>query len=425
MQQVRLLGVLVGILSVLPCAAIRAADWPQYRGPDQTGSSAEKVNLNWPTSGPNVLWKVATQNGFSSFAVTGGMALTQVNRELNGQAREICLALDAATGKELWFADIDEGKYPPGGDAGAKGNSGGDGPRCTPNVSDGRVYLFTQSLVLHCLDARSGKSLWTKDLIEEHAGRNIGWKSGASAVVDGDLVFVAGGGPGQSLLGIDKATGRVAWKAHDERMTHSTPVVATICGQRQVIFYLQSGLLAVSPQDGKAFWRFPMKYRVSTAATPVVSGDIVYCSAGYGVGGAACKIAKQGDGFAVTELWRIPGDRQVPNLWSTPACKDGHLYGMFSFKKFGTGPLKCVELATGKVNWEQPGFGGGNVILVNDKVLALADDGHLVVVQADPAAYREVARAKVVTGKCWSPPALSDGRIYVRSTKEGVCLDAR
>ena len=96
---------------------------------------------------------------------------------------------------------------------------------------------------------------------------------------------------------------------------------------------------------------------------------------------------------------------------------------MFSFKEFGKGPLKCVELATGKIKWEQPGFGAGNVILVKDKLAALTDDGRVVIVEATPKAYKELAQAKVIEGKCWSTPAWSDGRLYVRSTKEGACLD--
>ena len=99
---------------------------------------------------------------------------------------------------------------------------------------------------------------------------------------------------------------------------------------------------------------------------------------------------------------------------------------MISFKQFkNKGPLKCVEVATGKTQWEQPGFGAGQVILVGDKLLALSDQGELVVVEATPKSYKEIARAKVVGGKCWSTPALSDGRIYVRSTTEAACLDAR
>ena len=405
--------------------ALLAADWPQYRGPDQTGISSEKVSLRWPADGPAVVWRVPTERGFSSFAVADGKAYTQVVREPSGEPREMCLALDAATGRELWAADVGLGKYDAGGDAGARDNRGGDGPRCTPTVNDGRVYVFTQHLVLYCLDAATGQKQWTKDLMRDHAGRNIGWKSAASAVVDGDLVYLGGGGPGQSLLAFHKKSGELAWKGHDETITHSTPVVATIQGQRQVIYFLKSGLLAVAANDGRALWRFPFNFNVSTAISPVVCGDIVYCSAGYDVGGGACRITRDGDQFTATELWKIPGNLKVPSHWSTPVYKDGHLYGMFSFKKFGTGPLKCVELATGTVKWEEPGFGAGNVILVNDQLLALTDDGRLVVVEPTPAGYKELARAKVVPGKCWSTPAFSDGRIYVRSTQEGVCLDVR
>lgn len=418
----------IGILACAPLSpvfepSLPAADWPQYRGLDQTGSSTESATLAWPSGGPKVVWRIPTKNGFSSFAVSAGKVFTQVNRDINGQPRELCVALDAATGKELWSADIGAGEYMKGGDAGAAGNMGGDGPRSTPTVNNGMVYVFNQNMVLAALDANTGRQVWTKDLLKEHAGRNIGWKCGASAAVDGDLVFVAGGGPGESLLGIDKKSGAVVWKAFDEMTTHATPVATTILGCRQVIFFLQSGLLSVSPRDGKELWRFPFNYRVSSAASPVVSGDVVYCSAAYGVGGGACRIAKSGQGFTATELWKIPGSQKVANHWSTPVCKEGYLYGMFSFKKFGSGPMKCVKLATGEIQWEQRGFGQGNVILVSDKLLALADDGNLVLVEATPSAYKEIARTKALTGKCWSTPALSDGRIYVRSTKEGACLD--
>jgi len=190
-----------------------------------------------------------------------------------------------------------------------------------------------------------------------------------------------------------------------------------------VIFFCQSGLVSVAAKDGKALWKFPYDFKTSTAASPVVCGDIVYCSAGYGVGGGACKITRSGNGFTATGLYQVPGNKMIANHWSTPVFKDGYLYGMFSFKDYGKGPLKCVEVPTGKVKWEQPGFGAGQVILVNDKILALSDKGDLAVVQATPTAYKELARTKAVNGKCWSTPALANGRIYVRSTKEGVCLD--
>jgi len=400
----------------------RAGDWPQYRGPNGDGFCSEIPNLNWPASGPKVLWRIPTKNGFSSFTIADGKALTVVTRDLEGAPREVCVALDAMTGQEIWSAPVGVAVYDGGGDSGTENNKGGDGPRSTPTIIGGKVYVSNQLLVLTCLDAQNGKVLWTKDLIKEHAGRNIPWKNAASPVIDGHLLFVAGGGPGESLLALNKDTGAVVWKGQDDLITHATPVVRTILGVRQVIFFLRSGLVAVAAKDGAFLWRFPFRFSTSTAASPVVAGDIVYCSAAYGIGGGACRISKSGDKFIATDLYRI-ADNKLANHWSTPVVKDGCLYGLFGHKQYGAGPLKCVELATGQIKWSQPGFGQGNVILVGDKVLALTDDGQLVVVKASPVAYEETARAKVLAGKCWTTPALSDGRLYLRSTKEAVCLD--
>ncbi|MGV3533706.1 MAG: alcohol dehydrogenase, partial [Chthoniobacteraceae bacterium] len=116
------------------------------------------------------------------------------------------------------------------------------------------------------------------------------------------------------------------------------------------------------------------------------------------------------------------GNKPLANHWSTPVVKDGHMYGMFQFKEYGDGPVKCVDIATGDVKWEKAGFGPGNVILAGDKVLALSDKGELVLIAADPAGYKELARADVLDGKCWTTPVLANGRIYARSTKEAVAL---
>lgn len=397
-------------------AAVVAADWPGYRGATGDGISTEKLNLNWPAKPPKVLWKVPANAGFSSFAVAGGKAFTLVVRDIDGAPREICVALDAETGRELWAADLAAGK-------GYGGGGKGDGPRSTPAASDGVVCVLTPDLVLHALAAETGKPLWTHDLVKEYEAKNIAWNSAASPLIDGDLVFVMGGGAGQSLLAFNKKNGQVVWKTGTEAITHATPVLAAILGERQVIFFCQSGLVSVAPKDGKLLWKLPYNFKTSTAASPVVSGDIVYCSAAYNVGGGACKIARQGAGFTATPLWQTPGNDDVANHWSTPVCKDGHLYGMFGHNKQNVGPLKCVEIATGKIKWAQPGFGMGNAISADGKILALADSGDLVVVEPAPEAYKELARIKAVAGKCWSTPAVSNGRIYVRSTEEGTCLE--
>ncbi len=410
------------LVSFLVVGSVVAADWPQYRGSHSDGSSAEKISKNWPEAGLKPVWKVALTDGFSSFSSGAGKVFTLVSRPFDGVKRETVLALDAASGKELWTHVLGVSKFQGGGDSGTPENSGGDGPRVTPAFADGKVYALSAGLSLVALDAATGKPAWSKNLVEDHGAKNISWQNAASPVIDGDLVFVACGGEGQSLLGIHRTTGKVVWKGESDAITHATPVVATLHGQRQVIFFTQSGLVACNTSDGKPLWRYKFPFSTSTAASPVVSGDIVYCSAGYGVGSGAVQVAKGADGWTATELWRTPGN-EICNHWSTPVVSDGYLYGMFSFKKYGSGPVKCIEIATGKEKWSQAGFGAGNMILVDGHLLALGDAGQLVLLKADPAGYRELARTRALAGKCWSTPIVSNGRIFVRSTKEGAAFD--
>ncbi len=412
----------LGLGCLLGATRAYGADWPQFRGPNHDGISSEKILKVWPANGPRELWKTPLTDGFSSFAVGGGKAFTLVARDVDGARQEVCVALDAGNGKELWAEPLGIAKYEGGGDSGTAENSGGDGPRSTPSYDGGRVYTMSARLVLKCLDAATGKAVWTRDLIKENGGRNIGWESAASPAVEGDLVMVAGGGQGQSLLGIDKMDGHVVWKGQDDKMTHSTPVVATILGVHQIIFFTQKGLVSLAPKTGDVLWRQPFKYSTSTAMTPIVSDDLVYCSAGYGVGSGACRISRSGDGFTATQLWFEP-EKVLNNHWSTPVCREGYLYGLFGFKEYGKAPLKCVEIATGKVLWSQDGFGPGGCTLVDGNVLVLSDAGDLALVKATPTGYSEVARTHALAGKCWSSPCVSNGHIFARSAKEGVCLD--
>lgn len=413
------LGVAAGFCAV----SLQAADWPSYRGPSGNGHSPEKISRKWPENGPKVLWRVPSRGGFSSFAVAGSKAACLELRAINGVDQEAVVVRDAGTGKELWSAALGTLKINDGGQDGAAGNKGGDGPRSTPALDGGRVYTFSAKLVLQCFDAATGKEVWKHDLTKEFGGRNISWQNAQSPVIEGDLVLVAGGGAGQSLLAFDKKSGEVKWKAFDETMTHATAVVADVLGKRQAIFFVKSGLLAVDPKTGAELWRYAFPFAVSTAASPVVSGDVVYCSAGYGVGAGAVRITREGEAWKATEIYRKTGNKPLANHWSTPVLFDGHLYGMFQFKEYGTGPVKCVDIKTGDVKWEKPGFGPGHVIGVDRHVLALSDSGELVLIEATTSAYTEVARADVLPAKCWTTPVLSGGRVFARSTEEAVCLD--
>lgn len=411
----------------LTCALLataRGADWPQYHGADSDRSSVETIaNTDWEKSPPKTLWTAVAPTGFSSFIVADGTAFTVVQEEMDGVPSEICVAFDADTGETRWKANLDLFHLGSGGgDAGAKGNKGGDGPRSTPSYSDGRVYCYTAAMRLVCLSAKDGSELWAVDVIKAHRGENIAWDNASSPLVEGDLVIVAGGGTGQFFLAFDKESGALRWKSGKGKITHATPIATTIHGRRQVLFLARNGVVAVDPNNGKELWNHDFPFRTSTAASPVVEGDIVYLSAGYGVGATALRVDK---GWDTEELWRSEGNKPVCNHWSTPLVKDGHLYGMFGFKDYGDGPLKCVELATGEVKWEKAGYGPGGVCLAGGVLVCLGDAGQLTLVEATPEGYRELARTEAIDGKCWSAPTLSDGKIYLRSTTGAACIDVR
>lgn len=406
------------VVTLLASASF-AADWPQYRGANSDGTSPEtNILKSWPQEGPRVVWKAPIGESFGSFAVSQGKAFAFFERGGN----EVCVALDAATGKELWATPIDKTIFE---------RQGGNGPRSTPTVdpgsAGGRVYVLGTYLKLACLNAADGKVVWQHDIQAAFDGQNgtsgiNKWGSASSPVVEGDLVLVAGGGEGQSLLAFNKTTGALAWKKHTEKITHATPTPATLHGVRQVIFFTQSGLVSVEPKSGDVLWRFAFPWQTSTASSPIVYQDMVYCSAAYNVGAGACKVEKTATGWKATQLWRTPSE--LMNHWTTPVCKDGYIYGIFGTARDGAAPLKCIEMATGKEMWSKPGFGGGGATtLVDGHVLVQGDKGPLVLVEATPKAYNEVARAQPLGGKCWTMAVVANGRIYARNTKEGICLD--
>ena len=388
-----------------------AADWEQYRGNAGDGKSSEAIDA----SKPRVVWKTETPLGFSSFTISGTRAFTLI---ADGEA-EFCLALNAQSGEEIWRVPLSSSKHDHGGgNAGAQGNKGGDGPRSTPSCDGTSVYVYDSKMVLSSLDAATGELNWQHDIVAEFEGRNIKWDNATSPVLDGDSLYVNGGGPGQSFLAFDKNSGRVLWKSGDELMTHATPSVGIVDGSKQLVFFTQFGLVSVDPGNGQEIWRTKFPFSVSTAASPILAGSLVYCSAGYGVGAGLFRVTGKGE---PDEVWFKANE--LMNHWSTPIVKDGYLYGIYEFKKYGDAPLQCVELATGEIKWSHRGFGPGNCILVGDKLVVLSDAGELAIVKAEPDGYDEVARADVLEGKCWSTPAFSNGRIYVRSTVEAACID--
>jgi outer membrane protein assembly factor BamB len=401
-----------------------AADWPQYRGPRSDGSSDDTGVAKHFNANPKLVWKAPIGEGFGTFAVVGDKAYIFTDKG----GRETLSCMNANTGKDIWARPVDQT---------ITDNQGGSNPRSTPAVSGDKVYVYSVNLKLVCMNAADGKEVWAHDLMRETNGQKLQWGNATSPIIDGDNVYVAAGGAGKSMLAFNKNDGKEVWAVGNEKITHASPVVATIGGVKQVIYFMQSGLVSLSAADGKELWRGKFPYKVSTAASPIVGTGkdegLVYCSAGYDVGSACFKVTKNGDTFTAEQKWFQPSEGKKGgnvNHWSTPVYHDGYIYGIFGFKDFSGkkggagGPVRCVELATGKFTWAQPGFGsGGGTIYVDGHLLVQGDAGRLALIEATPTAYKEKAEYTLPGEKFWCAAIIANGKIYARSKTEAFCID--
>jgi outer membrane protein assembly factor BamB len=396
--------------SVFLCGSLSAADWPQLLGPQRNATSAETGLLAlWPEKGPPVLWEKDVGEGYSGPVVAGDTLI--LFHRVGDKA--VVEALDAAGGKGRWEFSYPMDYSDPLGK--------GDGPRSTPLVAGKRVYTLGPEGRLHCLDLADGKKAWEKSLAQDYQMRESFFGVGTSPLVEGGLLLVNVGAKGAGIVAFDKDTGKEVWKATDHEASYSSPVAATIDGVRHVFFLTREGLVGLDPKEGGV--RFSKRWRARlnasvNAATPVVVGDHLFLSASYNTGAVLLRVRKDG----VEEVWQ--GDNRLSNHYNTSVPHDGHLYGIDG-RQEERARLRCVELTTGKVKWTQEDFGCASIVIADGRLIALTEDGDLVLAEATPEAYREKARARVLTKPCRSEIALANGRLYARDGKKLVCWNLK
>jgi outer membrane protein assembly factor BamB len=377
-------------------------DWPQWRGPQRDGVSGEKLPASWPAQGPRVAWQTSVGGGYSCMAVVGQRLVTL---EQDGDC-EAVVCRNSETGKEQWrfrYPDLYSCEH-------------GAGPRSTPTVDSGLVYTVGATGTFHCLKLDSGEKVWRHDLLDEFKAPNRGWGLSFSPLVEGDLVFTNPGGPGgAALAAFDKRSGQLVWKTGDDPGGYSSPVVSLAGGVRQVLFFTGTRLVSVAPADGKELWSFPWEtVDGCNIATPIVLGDYVFISSGYGRGCALLKVeADQGQLHAQ----QVYANNRMRNHFSTCVYYRDYLYG------FNDAVLTCMELRTGKVAWRHHGFQKGSLMLADGRLIVLGEDGKLSLVEATPQEFREQATGQPLEGKCWTMPVLSRGRLYLRNQEQMLCLE--
>ena len=407
----RILALIPGFLLAMAILPARGDDWPQWRGPRQDGISRETGLLaQWPEKGPKELWRVPLGSGFSAVSVVDDRAYTC----FGASDAEFAVCLNMADGKTLWKTRL--------GDL-FKSDSYGDGPRATPTVDAGRVYVLSGKGGLCCLDAADGHVNWGCDLLTKFGGGvpargSPEYGFAASPVVMDDLlVVVVGAGGGKSLVAFDKISGKVRWTALDDKIGYSTPIEVTIDGVPQIIVLMGEALVSVSPKDGKEFWRHEWKTELdANVATPIVSGDRLFISSGYSTGCALFALSAKDGKPAAEKLW---ANKEMKNYFSTAVLLNGYLYG------FNNNKLTCLDFHTGKPKWKTGGFNRGSLIAADGRLIILGESGTLALAEASPKAYREISKFPFCDERTWTVPTLSGGRLYVRNEKELACFMLR
>jgi outer membrane protein assembly factor BamB len=389
----------------LAVAPLDAADWPRWRGPTGDGRSTEaNLRTDWPAAGPPILWKAQAGTGFSSLAVAGGRVYTMGNSD--DQDSVVCF--DARTGETLWRHSYDEPLDP---------NLFEGGPTATPTVHEGRVYTFSRQGKAHCLDARTGQVVWHTDVRAACEVNVPSWGFASSPVLHGDLVLLNAGGAGTAL---NQSDGSIAWKSdNSDDAGYTTPVLATFGDELLALIVSAKSLNAVDPASGAVRWQFRWITRFGVnAADPFVTGERVLLTSGYSKGASLLDVS----GAEPTEIWRT---RDLRNQLSPGVLIDGHVYAVDGDAGDETS-LKCVDFATGEVRWTHPGLGSATLIAAGNTLIALSEQGDLLLAPASPDRFAPVATARVIEGKCWTPPALADGLLYLRNaTGDVVCVDLR
>ena len=403
-----------GVASLLPAA--QGSDWNQFRGPDRNGISKETgLMRKWPAGGPKALWSVPVTQGYAAAAIVGGRVYHHDYDEAKSEWCANCRSV--LDGKLIWqFREPRE----------IRPNHAIT--RTVPAVDSRFVFSLDPKAVLHCLDVKTGKQLWFKNLVKEYKAAIPTWYNGQCPLQEPDRLIIATGGDA-ILVALDKATGKELWRTPNPgqyQMSHASVMPAMLGGVKQYLYGTLKGPLGVSAKDGKLLWTFDRKFNVAVAPSPIaVDEERVFMTASYDAGSVMVRVQRSGEAFKASAVFDMKN-----NEWNsevhTPIVYKGHLFAVGKKKR---GLFTCLSF-DGKEVWTSEGkasFALGSFMLVDGMFLVLdGDTGKLRLLEASTTGYNELASAQVLSGQeVWSPMALSDGKLVLRDLSKMVCINLR
>ncbi len=428
----------IGLVCGLCFAPGRAADvpaptlkssqeWTQWRGADRSGKSPDTGLIqDWTVQPPKLLWTAAGMgSGYASMSVGGGRIYTTGG----GESGQMTVCINAADGKVVWTKKVAEGN---------PRNGNYPGMRCTPSLEGDRLYVIASTGTIACLKSVDGSEVWSKDFAKEWNGKMMsGWGFSESPLVDGDWVLCTPGAANAMIVALDKLTGKEIWRTSvptlgdrgKDGAGYSSIVISNACGVKQYVQLVGRGVIGVRAADGKLLWDYNrVANGTANISTPIVSGDLVFCSTGYRTGAALLQLVKRGSEIECQERYFLDGNL-VQNHHGQMILKDGFLY-------FGNGhrnglPI-CVEMETGKIVWggseRGPGSNSAAIAYADGNLIFRYESGEVALIEATPSAYRLKGHFKpdyVSRNPCWSHPVVIGGRMYLRDQDKLMCYEVR
>lgn len=406
-----LAGLMVGLLTAAEDGPAEASDWPQWMGPNRDGVNDATKIQPWGEDGPTIAWRVKVGEGYSVPSVVGERLYVMGNEG----GKDIVRCLKVADGSEVWrFSYSCSG-----------GGRGWPGTRISPTVDGERLYVMSLKGQIFCLRTADGEELWSVD-----APRDLRAKGGRHGfachpLVDGEKLFIELGAAGGDMVAFNKTTGKPLWQSGKFTCGHGSPIMATLDGVKTLVTQTADGLAGFDPESGRVLWHDKQEIQWnSNCTTPTVEGDSVFVSSVYAKpAGVRLRVKRN----KPTEVWT---NNDLRNHCTSSVLYEGALYGftgMVDKRGGANGKVVCLDWKTGKVQWQQDGFGVGGLMVADGKLVILGDRGELAIADATPEGYRELCREKLWDrGLNWNMPVVVGGRIYARSFQgELVCVDVR
>lgn len=393
--------------------------WPQWQGPDRTNVSRETGLLPEWKGTPKLLWTYDKAGiGYSGPAVVGDRLYMMGARD----DAEMIYALDVSTGKEVWATELGPLYV----------NQWGDGPRGTPTVDGGLVYGIGGQGMLICVEAATGKKVWSKDMPKELGGKVMsGWGFTESPLVDGDRLICTPGGSKGTFAALDKKTGELIWQSEGltDTTAYSSIIAVEIDGVRQYINMTGAGVAAVDAKDGKLLWKSSEgKNGVAIIPTPIYKDGHVYVTSGYGTGCALLSINRVGDRFEPKVVY---SNKNLGNHHGGVVLVDGYLYG---YSDTPRGSWVCQDFKSGEVVWQSTKLGKGSLTCAEGKLYCYSErDGTVVLADVSSKGWTEHGRFPLPKqtkqprkrGQIWTHPVVCDGKLYLRDQDLFFCFDIR